>query len=181
LKLILDISRLEAGSFQPNYQRLDVKLLLTSVANQYMDAAEQKGIKLKLQSFEEKLFLEADENFLQDTLDHLIDNAIKYTEEGSVTINTHQERLDDIAYIVIDIVDTGIGISEENQSKIFEEFRQESEGYGRTYEGTGLGLSLAKKYVELMGGFIRLKSKVGLGSTFSVYIPESPEEFKPKP
>ena len=178
LKLILDIARLEAGSFKPDYQKLDVKLLLSTVVSQHAEEAERRGIKLILQPFKEKLSLEADEKMLQDTLEHLIDNAIKFTEEGSVTLSVNQENIENITYVVIHIIDTGIGISEKNQSKIFEEFRQESEGYGRTYEGTGLGLSLARKYVELLDGFIRLKSKVGVGSTFSVYIPESPKEIK---
>ena len=177
LRLILDIARLEAGSFKPDYQKLDVKLLLTTLVSRYTEEAERRGIKLILQPFKEKLTLEADEKMMQDTLEHLLDNAIKFTEEGSVTLSVHQERIDNISYIVFHIIDTGIGISEKNQSKIFEEFRQESEGYGRTYEGTGLGLSLASKYIELLGGFIQLKSKVGVGSTFSVYIPESPKEI----
>ncbi len=177
LRLILDIARLEAGSFKPDYQKLDIKLLLTTLVSQYTEEAERRGIKLILQPFKEKLALEADEKMMRDTLEHLLDNAIKFTEEGSVTLSVNQERIDNISYIVFHIIDTGIGISEKNQSKIFEEFRQESEGYGRTYEGTGLGLSLARKYIELLGGFIHLKSKVGVGSTFSVYIPESPKEI----
>ena len=98
-----------------------------------------------------------------------------------MNIQVKEEEDNDQKYVVIDITDTGIGISEKNQKIIFEDFQQESMGYNRVYEGTGLGLSLAKKYVELLGGFVKLKSKVGEGSTFSVYVPilmKSPTKSK---
>ena len=173
LKMILDISRMEAGSFQPEYKKLDILTLLKEVVEHFSEEASKKDLQLKITQPQQQLFLDADEKFLQDTIENMVDNAIKFTEDGSVSLSAKKELVDGLKYVVIEVSDTGIGISKESQNKIFEEFRQESEGYGRTFEGTGLGLSLAKKYVELMGGFIRLKSKVGLGSTFSIFIPET--------
>ncbi len=174
LRLILDISRLEAGSFQPNYQPVEILPVVQKVIQLFQGEIDTTNLQIRNSCSIEHYSIETDEKFLSDTLEHLIDNAIKYTPEGSVTISINKKTENEIPYAVIDITDTGIGISKENQKTIFEDFRQESEGYGRTYEGIGLGLSLAKKYVELMNGFIRLKSKVNVGSTFSVYIPESP-------
>lgn len=101
--------------------------------------------------------------------DHLIDNAIKYTEEGSVTISIDQDYL---KRIVIEIEDTGIGISEKFLPHIFKPFTQEEAGYTRTYEGTGLGLSLVKKYCELHNANIEVESKKGHGSVFKIIFPE---------
>jgi len=174
LRLILDISRMEAGSFRPSYQTVELLPVVNKVIEMFQQEADNKDLQIRSFCPIEHFTIETDEKFLSDALEHLIDNAIKFTTEGSVTISISEKTEHKIPYAVIDITDTGIGISEENQKIIFEDFRQESEGYGRTYEGIGLGLSLAKKYVELMGGYIRLKSKVNLGSTFSVHIPVSP-------
>jgi len=178
LKMILDISRMEAGSFQPEYKKLDVLAILKKVLEHYSEEASNKNLQLKITQTQEQLLLDADEKFLEDVIENMVDNAIKFTDDGSVSLSARKELVDGANYVVIEVSDTGIGISKESQNKIFEEFRQESEGYGRTFEGTGLGLSLAKKYVELMGGFIRLKSKVGLGSTFSIFIPETVSQQK---
>jgi len=173
LKLILDISRLEAGSFQAQLTALDILQKGKDVVELYKPDAEKKALQIRMHSDLETCILDADEKFINDILENIIDNAIKFTEEGSVTLSIKKAKVEELHYVVLEIKDTGIGISEEKQKIIFEDFRQESEGYGRTYEGTGLGLSLAKKCVVVMDGFIRLKSKIGLGSTFSVYIPES--------
>jgi CheY-like chemotaxis protein len=96
-----------------------------------------------------------------------VNNAIKYTKSGGVTVELSKKD----QKIIIKIIDTGIGIAKDKHDIIFEEFRQESEGFSRSFEGTGLGLSITKKFVELMKGKIYVESEQGKGSTFIVELP----------
>jgi CheY-like chemotaxis protein/anti-sigma regulatory factor (Ser/Thr protein kinase) len=108
-----------------------------------------------------------DKRLFKEIMTNLIKNAIKYTERGGIII----ESLIKNDYVEINIRDTGIGIPRDKYKVIFEEFRQESEGYSRSFEGTGLGLTLAKRYAELMRGNISVKSELGVGSVFTVRLP----------
>ena len=96
---------------------------------------------------------------------NLIENAIKYTNKGSITIESSQNPFGNIQ---VDITDTGIGISQDYISKIFDPFSQEEQGYTRTYEGIGLGLSLVKSYAELNNAELKVKSEKNIGSVFTV-------------
>jgi signal transduction histidine kinase len=113
------------------------------------------------------LFIKADKNLLTSTLENLIHNAIKYTPKGKVSISARQLNNN----VLIEVADTGIGIADGDKQIIFEEFRQASEGFSRKYEGTGLGLTIVKKYTELMGGTITLNSEPGFGTTFILKFP----------
>jgi signal transduction histidine kinase len=97
---------------------------------------------------------------------NLMDNAVKYTQKGSVSINV--EKNEDAQEVKVTIEDSGIGISQEFLDKMFEPFTQEDRGYSRRYEGNGLGLSLVKKYCELNGITIQVKSKKGIGTKFEL-------------
>ena len=110
-----------------------------------------------------------DDSLLKQIIDNLLSNAIKYTENGSikVSVDTDNKR----NRVILKVTDTGIGISEGHQKVIFEEFRQVSEGLNRQYEGTGLGLTITKKFVELMNGDINLESELGKGSQFTITFP----------
>ncbi len=171
LNLIIDVSRLEAGNFTPDFQELEIYSLIDQIVEKYKPDASQKKLSIIFEKQEEKKIVKADVKFLNDIIENLLDNAVKFTNEGNIKIEIHDKTTKNKKYTVIEVSDTGIGISEKNQKLIFHEFQQESYGYGRVYEGIGLGLSLAKKYIELMGGKITVKSKVGEGSTFSVYLP----------
>ena len=103
-------------------------------------------------------------------MNNLVGNAVKFTNEGSVTVRTALKE-GDKGKIRIQVIDTGIGISEDNLEKIFSPFEQESQGHNRNYEGTGLGLSIVKKYAELFGGTINVSSTKGKGSTFEIIMP----------
>ena len=113
----------------------------------------------------------ADQYTITQLLINLIDNALKYTISGSVKIKVES----DDKFVIIKIIDTGIGISEEFIPTLFEPFLQEEMGYTRSFEGNGLGLALVKKYLELNNGTIEVKSKKGTGSTFSVKLLKSTE------
>ena len=130
------------------------------------DRAARQGITLATALDERLGALTADERKLKQILLNLLSNAVKFTPEGG--------RVEVVAspgdgHVEISVTDTGIGIAEEDQEAIFDEFRQVGEGHPR--EGTGLGLPLAKRFVELHGGRIWVESKVGRGSTFTFTIP----------
>lgn len=171
LNLVIEISAMEAGNFQPDYYEVDLNDVIRKLVRNYKEEAEKKNLKIIFDDPLNSFPLFTDLKFIHGTIENLLDNAIKFTNEGWVSVSVGNEVDDNQNYVVINIADTGIGISEKNQKVIFEDFQQESMGYSRVYEGTGLGLSLAKKYVELLGGFIKLKSKVGEGSAFLVFIP----------
>jgi CheY-like chemotaxis protein len=111
-----------------------------------------------------------DRIWLKRVLNHLMDNAVKFTLEGSVELS-FSRRDDDILFV---IKDTGIGINKENLSRIFEEFRQEINGHHRPFEGLGVGLTLAREVLMRMGGKIAVESEKGIGSEFSFTIPYRP-------
>ena len=139
--------------------------------------AKDKGLELFYYPVRENLQLLGDKDKLRQVFINLITNSIKYTEKGEIIIQLTKHFENNTELSVINIKDTGIGIPEEYTNTIFEEFRQASEGWGRKYEGTGLGLTLTKKFVQLMNGSISLKSKVGAGSTFSITFPSLDPTF----
>ena len=106
-------------------------------------------------------------------MNNLINNAIKFTYQGGVIIQLDLVLVDSKSWAVIKVIDTGIGIQKQALGIIFDEFRQASEGLNRAFEGTGLGLTITKKSVELMDGKISVESFEGKGSTFNVCFPES--------
>lgn len=113
-----------------------------------------------------------DENCLYHILYQLIDNAIKYTDEGKVQILVNDVLYKNRCYLELSIHDSGIGISNNKYDTIFEPFRQISEGHDRHYEGLGLGLSIAKKLVDKLDGDIKVDSIIGKGSIFKVVLPK---------
>ena len=106
-------------------------------------------------------------------IENLINNAIKYTNIGKVNITARKKIENDNEFCIVEIEDTGIGIQSENIDIIFEPFRQISEGNTRNFEGTGLGLTITKKFVELLGGNIFVTSKLGTGSKFTIKFPSA--------
>lgn len=137
----------------------------------YKSIAEDNNIKIEFIHSSDKLPIVADKNIINDIINNLVNNAIKFTKSGSVTINQSEFAHNDKYFVKIDVIDTGIGISEEEQKFIFDEFRQGSEGISRNYEGTGLGLTISQKYAHLINGDLSVKSKLGAGSTFTLILP----------
>lgn len=169
---IINISRIETGSIELFEEKMSVNDLLVSSINQYRLHAENKGLKIECTdklSHENDLVL-ADEKKVRNTLNNLIDNAIKFTQKGRVSIGCQQKG----GFLEFYISDTGIGISEANQSVIFERFRQAELEADNLYGGTGLGLAISKAYIERMGGRIWVESKLKSGSTFYFTIPHKP-------
>ncbi|MBA4310924.1 MAG: hypothetical protein C0425_11420 [Chlorobiaceae bacterium] len=167
LNSLIDYSHLEAENFPLALKNSDISevLLLQSTAFKVFTSEKQLGFNFS--SSGEKLIVNIDENYLMKAVEHIVDNAIKFTNKGKVEISVYSDPKN----AIIEITDTGIGISEEHLNKIFAEFRQASEGTSRNFEGTGIGLSIAKKIVNKLGGHINLKSELGKGSSFILSFP----------
>ena len=105
----------------------------------------------------------------------MLSNAAKFTKKGTITLQIKPEKKDNLRF---DVIDTGIGMSEEQMGKVFEEFTQAESSTSKDYGGTGLGLPISKKMTEMMGGKMGVKSKEGKGTTFSIIIPIVVQEEK---
>jgi len=168
LDAILNLSRLEGGEMTQSSQPIDLAAIAEEAAGQFYPEAEEKDIGLEVDTRAAPLWTRADREGLRITLQNLISNAVKYTEAGGdVWIRT---RTDD-DWAVLEVEDTGIGMDPAQTEVLFEPFRQESEGMGREYEGTGLGLAVTKEAVEQMGGAIEVATEKGTGSRFTVRLP----------
>ncbi len=164
IDLILDMSDVQAGSYDYRPQEIHLHEILKSLQTEFSITAKTKGLELKSDLKAKDFVLTVDEYTVKQIFANLIDNAIKYTKAGYVEIKTHRTEEN----IIVEIVDTGIGISEGNQSVIFEPFRQEDQGYSRKFEGNGLGLALVKNYCEMNNATIEVESKKDIGSIFRV-------------
>jgi PAS domain S-box-containing protein len=171
LNQILDLSRIEASKLVMNLAPLNIVNVVKDSVKIFEAIAVKKNLKMELNIQNNDLSANLDRRMFVHAMQNLINNAIKYTDAGKVTIDVTEEIIGGGKWINISVIDTGIGISEKNQEFIFESFRQVSEGFNRKFEGVGLGLTITKKFVELMGGQILVQSKVGSGSTFTIKFP----------
>ncbi|NEW81386.1 MAG: response regulator [Mariniphaga sp.] len=164
---ILDISRIEAGREEIEISKFDVNHLVSEIISTIQPQANQKNIELKQTEITPDQHITSDVNKCRHILQNLIANAVKFTEKGKVEIQSRQNG----SNIEISVTDTGIGISENHQLYIFDEFRQADSSTSRKFGGTGLGLAIAKKYANLLGGTISVKSATGEGSEFVLTLP----------
>ena len=181
LNLILDLSKVEADKVQINYSEINISEEVNEIVIMLGPVAQKKNLYLKAIVEKEIILSKLDKRLLHSIITNLVNNAIKYTHKGGITIELNVISSGGKKYAMIRVVDTGIGIAKENQENIFEEFRQVSEGYNRHFEGAGLGLTIAKKFADKMGGSISLESEVGKGSTFTVVFPLAEEVIKSEP
>lgn len=167
LDMLLDLSRIEANKQELCPETFDALAIMQESVRLYRPIAQKRGLRLDFLPHCTSLYLKTDSHIFRHILNELISNAVKYTPEGSITVQTAMAD----AKLLFSVSDTGIGIATDLQATAFEAFRQVSEGWGRSFEGTGLGLTIAKKYAELLGGEISLQSEPGKGSTFSIILP----------
>ncbi len=166
---VLDLSKIEAGKMSINIEPVSLKNFANELIREFKHHAEQKGLKLNSKLNKElPEFIRTDSQRLNQILKNLLSNAIKFTEKGSVSISIDQNTE---STVIISITDTGIGIVEDKQQAIFEAFQQAEGGTSRKYGGTGLGLSISRELAKLLGGEIKLISKLNEGSVFSLIIP----------
>jgi two-component system, NtrC family, sensor kinase len=165
---ILDLSKVEAGRMELELATFDLPLAIDNARTFVRERAVKHGINLDVTVDERLGDFAGDERKIKQILLNLLSNAVKFTPEGGrIGISARQSD----GGVEISVSDTGIGIAPEDQARIFEEFRQVGGDYAHKKEGTGLGLTLAKKFVELHGGKIWVESEVGKGSTFSFTLP----------
>lgn len=170
---VLDISKIEAGKLRATESDLDLYALVNSTAGMLRQQALAKGLRLSTHIDPHTPFkLRGDDIHLRQVMINLLGNAIKFTEQGSVALEVHT-LYEDAQRVTVrfDVRDTGVGIPESAQQKIFEPFTQADDSTTRLYGGTGLGTAIAKELVELMGGEIWLTSEPGKGTTFSFRVP----------
>lgn len=167
LDSVMDFAQLESGSLRLDVARIDVVAHTRDLRPMFELLAQQKGLYLKFECEQPKILAYADPAALFRVLTNLISNAIKFTTEGGVHVKIRRED----AFACFEIADTGIGIGQNFLDQLFEDFKQESEGFARNYEGVGLGLSITKRLVDLMYGSIDVDSRKGEGSTFTVRLP----------
>ncbi len=178
---ILDFSKIEAGKVELRLAPCEPRSLLEEVAELFAARAESKGIELLYHvSPDVPVRVEADRDRLRQVLTNLVGNAIKFTDTGEVVVHASVAKQQDGRLILeILVVDTGIGIDEDQHKLLFEAFSQLDGSSTRRFGGTGLGLAISKKLVRLMGGELGVTSKEGRGSRFFVRIPVRPLSAEP--
>ncbi|MCI4671270.1 MAG: PAS domain S-box protein [Bacteroidia bacterium] len=179
---ILELARIEAEQTDYTLVKVNLSNLVDEVFQSLGSMAHAKKLGYRYESPNQDYYVLADERMLTQIFTNMVGNALKFTQSGEVSITINLRQKENKSFVVVAIEDTGIGISEENLKNIFEPFKQESEGIKRRYEGSGLGLSIVKRYSELLEGSIEVESQKGQGSKFSVLLPQYKEDihlFKP--
>lgn len=176
LKLVntlLDFSRIESGKHQASYVLTNITELTTYLVSNFQSVIEKAGLTLivKANTFPEPVYV--DRSMWEKIVFNLLSNAFKYTLSGSITVTLTAEN----KFAVLQITDTGVGIPEEELPHMFERFHRVQQVTGRTFEGTGIGLSLTKELVLQHKGEVSVKSKLNKGSTFTVKIPFGKEHL----
>lgn len=170
IELILDISDMQTGRYEPILKNTSLyKDVLHNLYAEYKSMAETKKIEFNIEKHVDEDTVHCDEYSLMKIFDHLIDNAIKFTNKGFVKVDISKNG--SAKNILVSVKDSGIGISKEYLPKLFTSFSQEEQGYSRSFDGNGLGLALVKKYCELNNIKIDVKSEKGTGTTFLLTIP----------
>ncbi|WP_446402970.1 ATP-binding response regulator [Coleofasciculus sp. C1-SOL-03] len=168
LSEVLDFAQIEAGSLELKAEEFNVDQVVNSTVNNIRPLALQKGLDLSVTIQLKNPSVINDRSRLHKVLEHLLMNAVKFTKSGSIWVNVYEIELQ---RLVIEVEDTGIGLSQAELDYIFEAFRQVDQTIARQYDGTGLGLAMTKSLVQLMQGNITVESQVGEGSIFRVELP----------
>lgn len=164
---ILDISRIEAGEFPITLQPISINQVVGITCSSLKLFADKKGLNLRINLPSEELNALADSYCLENSLINIINNAIKYSERGTVEVTARKDE----SFVELKIKDAGIGMSEKYQKHLYQTFSQETVGMSRPYEGVGLGLALTKKYMKCINAEIEIASKQGVGTTVTLRLP----------
>ncbi|EDP66038.1 Signal transduction histidine kinase [alpha proteobacterium BAL199] len=169
---ILDLSKLEAGRLELEVIDFDVRRLVEGTVTLMSGRASEKGLALQARVADDMpQYLRGDAGRLRQVVLNLVGNAVKFTDAGSVTVRVTRSGSDQTTVpLVLEVIDTGIGMDETARSRLFQEFAQADASIARRYGGTGLGLSISKRVVDRMGGAIEVDSASGRGSTFRVHL-----------
>lgn len=168
---VLDISKIEAGKMTLYLEDTDVPSLVTEVAATIRPLVEKNQNSLVVECPADSGIIHADVTKVRQTLFNLLSNAAKFTHEGTITVTVAKESFNDRDCFAFRVSDTGIGMNEEQLGKLFQAFVQADASTTRKYGGTGLGLTISRKFCQMMGGDITVVSKQGQGTTFTAFIP----------
>jgi response regulator RpfG family c-di-GMP phosphodiesterase/signal transduction histidine kinase len=172
---MLDFAKIEAGKMPLRLTRADLAEALKEIVSTLNPIAKRKGLRLEFRSEGDVPPVHMDEEKFERIATNLVRNALKFTDKGSIVLTLKLDR----PWVVLTVEDTGIGIAAEHLASIFDRFRQVDASSTRRYEGTGIGLSLVKEYVELMMGRISVSSEPDRGSQFRVELPVNLEDLSP--
>ena len=164
---VLDLSKIEAGKLEIDDTDFDLEALIGAVHDVFGDLARQKGLDFRLETDDLAGRFRGDPTRIRQVLYNLVSNAVKFTAEGEIRLSAARQG----DRLVLDVKDTGEGISAEAQRRLFKPFMQADNSVTRKHGGTGLGLAICRRLVDLMGGVISVRSRPGQGSTFRVELP----------
>jgi len=181
LNLLLDLANVEAEKIEISCKQIEVIRIIKNTIKLFTEDAFNKNLDFNIIVNEDKIYANLDEQFFKRIIHNLLDNAIKYTDKGSVTVTIGIEQKDENNQFYVKIEDTGIGIPKDKIGIIWDAFRQVSEGLNRGYEGTGLGLTISQKIAKFMHGTIEVESEFGKGSVFTVKFPTIVESKTEEP
>lgn len=172
LNSIMELAQIESNRTWLEFKVIDLGMVTSKIVEKYRPLFDMKKLEL-IESYEKQVISNLDKHFFDTIVSHLIDNALKYTKSGSVTVRVFKDPSSTGRDAILQVQDTGIGISQEQMEYIFDAFRQGDEGFNRSFEGTGLGLTLCKRFTEIMGGEIEIDSKFEYGTTLTIRFPYS--------
>jgi adenylate cyclase len=171
---ILDLSKIEAGKLELNPEPVNLARLIDEVIGTAGQLADKNKNRLVVEASENLGALTADSMRLKQILFNLLSNACKFTKEGEVALRVRKVA-DGRDWVEVAVEDTGIGMTAEQQAKLFQDFTQADSLTARRYGGTGLGLAISRKLARMMGGDVTVASETGKGSVFTVRLPVGPE------
>ncbi|MEM9485886.1 MAG: ATP-binding protein [Cyanobacteria bacterium P01_F01_bin.116] len=170
---VLDLSKVEAGHMELYLETFSIMSLVQDVASTMQPVITKNNNILKIQCAANIGSMYADEVKVRQSLFNLLSNASKFTQNGAITVKVKVDNIQDKQWITFQIQDTGIGMLPEQLQKVFNAFAQADSSTTRKYGGTGLGLTITKKFVQMMGGTVNVESEVGAGTTFTIQIPKT--------
>jgi signal transduction histidine kinase len=168
---VLDLSKIEAGRMDVYLEEVEAAPLLEEVASTIRPLVANRGNRLDLQLEPDLGRINADVTKTRQVVLNLLSNAAKFTERGVITLTARRVATETGEWVAVAVRDSGIGMTAEQQARLFQPFMQGDASTTRKYGGTGLGLAISKRFVEMMGGSIAMESAPGAGTTFTVELP----------
>lgn len=165
---ILDMGKMDAQQMTLFKEKIDFALIFEDVRQMVHSAVESKGLALNIEIQPDMPLVYVDRTRIRQVLLNLVTNSLRFTRKGSITLKTYLAKPDTLR---VDVIDTGVGISKQDQSKVFKEFRQVGNQNWQREEGSGLGLSIGRRFIEMHGGEMGVESELGVGSTFYFTLP----------
>jgi PAS domain S-box-containing protein len=168
---ILDLSKIEAGKMELYLESFDIAQMIDEIASTVQPMVEKNSNALIIERAPNLGYMYADQIKVRQAVSNLLSNAVKFTQEGHITLLAKRELMDDKEWIVFEVTDTGIGLSSEQIVKLFKDFTQADASTTRKFGGTGLGLALTRRFCQMMGGDVTVKSVLNEGSVFAIKLP----------